>query len=480
MLLEIFDCCRRADEYGWNHRRQWYMLLHVCRKWRYLMFESASFLKLCLLCRPETPVAEMLMHFPPLPLIVECNGGIGRGPSLKNMLLPFQHPDRVYSINIGGWEFGYAFREQEGALDKAFPVLETLTLSSEFGLDSPLLPRNFMTPHLLSLILRGLSFSVASPFLANAANLISLRLQYIPDYSESLPKDLVEVLSSLPRLEVLSITFINSGYSIEDLLPELRRTPTPDQITRVVLSNLSTLICAGVGAYLENLLALISTPLLQRFDATYHTCRPFTVSCISEFLGTIHNLNFQRVEVWLDEVRVGRSVIITYHLGQSSDNLSYLKFTIDGADNRSEQVDFARLICRAMAPVHPVLQDLTLKYRKSGEPPINCSSTHAFLLSLKGLTTLRLLNRDLAAEFADALWLKLDNGVVIKELLPMLSELDVVSSEDRVLERLVSFIDERRLAGHHIDLQVFEERPRSFSHNDGCVFCTPSVRSFGY
>jgi len=429
------------------------------------MLESASYLKLRLLCRPETPVAEMLMHFPPLPLIVECNGGIGRGPSVENMLLPFQHPGRVYSINITGWEFGHAFREQEGALDKAFPVLERLTLSSEFGLDSPL-PRNFMTPHLLSLILRGLSFSVAASFLTNAANLISLRLQYIPDYSESLPKDLVEVLSSLPRLEDLSIIFIKSGYSIEDLLPELRRTSTPDQITRVVLSNLSTLICAGVSAYLENLLALISTPLLQRFDATYHPCRPFTVPCISEFLGTIHNLNFQRVEVWLDDLRVGRSVIITYHLGQSSDTLSYLKFTIDGADNRSRQVDFARLICRAMAPVHPVLQDLTLKYRESGDPPITYSSSHAFLLSLKGVTTLRLLNKDLAAEFADALGLQPDNGVVIKELLSTLSELVVVCREDRVLERLVSFIDERRLAGHHIDFRVLEERSPSFSFSD--------------
>ena len=428
------------------------------------MLESTSCLKLRLLCRPETPVAERLIHFPHLPLIVECNGGIGQGPSLKNMLLPFQHPDRVYSINITGWEVGHAFREQGGALDKAFPVLETLTLSSEFGLDNPLLPRNFMTPHLLSLILRGLSFSVASSFLTNAANLISLRLQYIPDYSESLPKDLVEVLSSLPRLEDLSIIFIDSGYSIGGLLPELRRTRTPDQITRVVLSNLSTLIYAGVGAYLENLLALISTPLLQRFDVTYHPCRPFTVPCISEFLGTIHNLNFQRVEVWLDEVWVARSVIIIYHLGQSSDTLSYLKFTIDEAYyGRREQVGFARQICRTMAPVHPILQDLTLEYRESGESPITYSPSHSFLLSLKGVTTLRLLDKDLAAEFADALWLKLDNGVVIKELLPMLSELVVVCREDRVLERLVSFIDERRLAGHHIEFRVLEESWPSFS-----------------
>ncbi len=119
-----------------------------------------------------------------------------------------------------------------------------------------------------------------------------------------------------------------------------------------------------------------------------------------------------------------------------------------------------------MAPVHPVLQDLTLKYRESGDPPITYSSSHAFLLSLKGVTTLRLLNKDLAAEFADALGLQPDNGVVIKELLSTLSELVVVCREDRVLERLVSFIDERRLAGHHIDFRVLEERSPSFSFSD--------------
>jgi hypothetical protein len=128
-----------------------------------------------------------------------------------------------------------------------------------------------------------------------------------------------------------------------------------------------------------------------------------------------------------------------------------------------------------MAPVHPVLQDLRLKYEESGEPPIMYQNSHAFFLSLKGVTTLRILDMDLAAALSEVLYLQPDDGVVIKELLPMLSELVVVSREDLVVKTLVSFIDECRLAGHHIDFQVLEERPPSFSHSDDeCVFL-PSI-----
>jgi hypothetical protein len=55
------------------HERWWYKLVKVCRRWRYLILESASHLGLCLVCSPGTPVAEMLAHSPPLPLIILHN-----------------------------------------------------------------------------------------------------------------------------------------------------------------------------------------------------------------------------------------------------------------------------------------------------------------------------------------------------------------------------------------------------------------------
>ena len=83
-LLRIFFFCRLVlfaeDEVNYffhlqreecAHGRWWYKLIHVCRRWRYLIFASASHLGLCLVCTYGTPVADMLAHSPPLPLIID-------------------------------------------------------------------------------------------------------------------------------------------------------------------------------------------------------------------------------------------------------------------------------------------------------------------------------------------------------------------------------------------------------------------------
>jgi len=80
-LLRIFYLCRphpfEEDEYGytrwgdWLNERWWYKFVQVCRRWRYLILGSAFHLGLCLVCTHGTPVAGMLAHFPPFPLIID-------------------------------------------------------------------------------------------------------------------------------------------------------------------------------------------------------------------------------------------------------------------------------------------------------------------------------------------------------------------------------------------------------------------------
>ncbi len=55
----------------WGRERWWHKLTHVCRRWRYLILGSASHLGLCLVCAYGTPVADMLAHSPPLPLVID-------------------------------------------------------------------------------------------------------------------------------------------------------------------------------------------------------------------------------------------------------------------------------------------------------------------------------------------------------------------------------------------------------------------------
>jgi hypothetical protein len=55
----------------WAGEKWWYKLAHVCQRWRNLVLRSVSYLGLCLVCTSGTPVADMLDHSPPLPLIID-------------------------------------------------------------------------------------------------------------------------------------------------------------------------------------------------------------------------------------------------------------------------------------------------------------------------------------------------------------------------------------------------------------------------
>src|SRR5947208_13108168 len=82
-LLNIFYLYRQLfsddleDEIGifggyeWEYEDWWYELVHVCRRWRYLVLGSATHLSLCLRCTQGTPVADILAHSPPLPIIID-------------------------------------------------------------------------------------------------------------------------------------------------------------------------------------------------------------------------------------------------------------------------------------------------------------------------------------------------------------------------------------------------------------------------
>ena len=75
-LLHVFYLYQPLfrDEDGiadWRNKgRWWYALAHVCRRWRNIILGSATYLGLSLHCTNGTPVAEMLAHSPPLPLVV--------------------------------------------------------------------------------------------------------------------------------------------------------------------------------------------------------------------------------------------------------------------------------------------------------------------------------------------------------------------------------------------------------------------------
>jgi hypothetical protein len=75
----------------------WQLLVHVCRRWRHLVFASPRRLNLQLFCKPQTPVKDKLDIWPALPLLIQ-----GRiSPSVvDNILALLERHNRVSTIDL--------------------------------------------------------------------------------------------------------------------------------------------------------------------------------------------------------------------------------------------------------------------------------------------------------------------------------------------------------------------------------------------
>jgi len=381
------------------------------------------------------------MHFLPLPLIVEFHvSSLTSFPHLENILLSLQHHDRVRSISVHGWGLGNlsVTRKMLTALDKAFPALEALSLQSGNGYTTRGLPDNFVAPQLRSLHLRNIAISAASLLLTHATNINSLQIEQFPPFGDLDPRNLVMLFTSLPQLESLSISI--SFYSTP--MATYERT----QITRVVLPRLWRFKYQGHIGYLENLLALINTPHLQYLHVAYFWQSTCSFPPMSEIVGAIQNLDFQTAEVSIGL----KGVYIAFHSAQPSVSLPSFTFAFHSVRNRFELAPMVQVF--SAIPALPSVQGLVLKSNQK----ICNDHWYSILQLFAGVRTLR-TDISLAADLSHAL--RHGNGEAVKELLPMLSELVVVSEDELVDGPIVLFIHELCLIGHHIDLRVIKQHP---------------------
>jgi hypothetical protein len=134
VLLEIFDFyLDNENPSGLRNVDVWHTLVHVCRRWRNVVFASPRRLNLRLLCRRDRPVRAMLDIWPALPIVIE-DIWIGMWEvGLDNIIAALEHPDRVCSISF------YNFPSSVGealaaAMQVPFPELTHLVLWSKIDL----------------------------------------------------------------------------------------------------------------------------------------------------------------------------------------------------------------------------------------------------------------------------------------------------------------------------------------------------------
>ena len=278
VLLVIFDYYVAEADKDRNFE-EWQILVHVCQKWRYVVFQSPLRLNLQILCSVETPVREKLALWPPLPIIIAQSSFSTSKRREDNIIAALGHNDRVCEIKLG---IPSSLLENVlAAMQKTFVELKDLWL---YAIDerAPVISDSFLggsAPHLryLSLTRIPFPFPALQKLHLSAPNLVTLSLYDIPHSGYVSPVAMVTCLSALTGLNHLSIGF-ESPLSRP---PWEGRHPPP---SRSVLPALTNLTFVGVSEYLEDLVTRIDAPLLNRLYITFFLQLIFDTPQLTQFL----------------------------------------------------------------------------------------------------------------------------------------------------------------------------------------------------
>ena len=131
----------------------------------------------------------------------------------------------------------------------------------------PAIPESFLggsAPRLQHLELEYIRFPGLPKLLLSAIDLVSLSVSKTPHSGYISPEAMARCLSTLTRLESLSLGFRST------LSRPVQETQRPHPPTRSALPALFVFQFAGVTEYLEDFVARIDAPLLHSFDIKFY------------------------------------------------------------------------------------------------------------------------------------------------------------------------------------------------------------------
>ena len=258
-LLEIFHLYVGASI------RPWYTLVHVCRKWRNVVFWSPKRLNLRLYCTERTPVRKTIDVWPPLPILVRCFGHSTQGKVREDNLAALaEHNDRIQELDLSYFRVS-SMNKLLAAMHQPFPALTDLKIFYS-GETVRVVPASFLggsAPQLQTLRLYGIPFPGLPKLLLSATHLVQLELQDIPHSGYFSPEAMITALKMLTSLERLVIEFASPRSRPDQ---KTRRPPLP---THTLLPALKYLWFHGVSEYLDDLVARIDAPLLGKLKISF-------------------------------------------------------------------------------------------------------------------------------------------------------------------------------------------------------------------
>jgi hypothetical protein len=260
VLLEVFDAYVDDARY----EDAWHGLVHVCQRWRCLVFASPRRLHLALLCTDRRSVKKMLDIWPALPIVIAADmRRFSPTPDVANIIAALKQHNCVVGIRILRIPSSLLAKLVE--MKNSFPMLTNLVLTSNDRDYAPVLPDSFLgesAPRLRSLSLEGIPFPGLGELLLSATDLVHLSLSDLPHPGYISPEAMVTSLSALSRLESLSLNFRYSSPWAK------RESRHPPPVTRVVLPALIECYLKGDSEDVKNFVSKIDAPLLNNIAIT--------------------------------------------------------------------------------------------------------------------------------------------------------------------------------------------------------------------
>jgi hypothetical protein len=354
VLLLIFDF-HVVDQglFGPTKKRKrtveaWQALVHVCRRWRSVVFGSPRRLNLRLFFGSGTP-GDMLDVWPALPLLI--SGNVIQDDA-DNIVAALERSDRVVEITLNIHE-GSELDKIFAALHVPFPELTSLGISCWYGKMGTVPPDSFLggsAPRLQSFDLHRIPLPGFLKPLLSTTHLIDLRLTDIPHSAYISPEAMVTTLSALTNLERLSLRF-QSPQSRPDR--ESRRPPPP---TRFVLPVLTFLDFKGDNGYIDDLVACIDAPRLNDLDVTFFNDIVLDTPQFIQFISRTPGLKALAKAYVIICGDLGNSASVC--LSSTTSGNGRLKVTVRCKEVNWWQVSSMEQVCTLCLPPLPTLEDL--------------------------------------------------------------------------------------------------------------------------
>jgi hypothetical protein len=280
--------------------------MHICRKWRHIVFASHRALHLRLFCTHRKPVLKTLDSWPALPIVVQYGGFPALDPPAPedddNIMTALVQSDRVVSVHL---TITTSLLEKLYSIEEPFSRLEDLVLLSLDDMQLSL-PSTFLWgPHLRTLHLTRIAFPTLSWLLSSSRDLVDIQLHEISSIGYISPESLRDALSGMTQLRSLSLRFHSlHSISVADYLGLY-----PPSGKRVNLPTLTYLKYHGTSEFLDSLVARIDAPHLGNIEITLSSEYTFNVSNLAEFIDRLEMpKSYRRAHILFSERSVSISL----------------------------------------------------------------------------------------------------------------------------------------------------------------------------